>query len=382
VIAWGGSPVNNSLIGLQRLLTRPEWRDSSDGDRIRSALREQLSSPNTEARMLATDSLGLLFEQPELAVELRERLENEKDPQVQEMLLGELREFASRLPADADELLSALSSTNCIANIDFKPDEETDDFTRNYGSLGDRLIEVLLHLALTHQTPFAVATLSRWASGALEAPSTVGRIVALSRNYMKSRAPDPDDLQRRAFMFLHSVADVALAEPAQTRNDSRELGDYKRRRAKAATFVARAIATEAYFASGAFVGQSETDSDDRVPQRGFVDLALPLFERLAEVDDVATAHQLVQTLTFLSRVKPLEALLIMTTVVLGARGYEYESTGEEEIFKLFDRLVANDRDVLLQSEESLAGVRMMLGRYVDLGSGAAITQIRKFSEMF
>ena len=74
--------------------------------------------------------------------------------------------------------------------------------------------------------------------------------------------------------------------------------------------------------------------------------------------------------------------MAVTDAALGAPGYEQEEQGEDAMFGLFEQILANDPDDLLNVEECLTKVRLVLERYVDLASTAAINQLQRLSQSF
>ncbi len=378
-MAWGANPANNSIMGLRALCSR--WQGSARLEQVRSALRQQLQSSNTEVRMLASNTVGRLFDPVEAEQQLFERLQTESTPEVQEALLGALLDLSAVDPAAADRVLQNLSGVDCIASVNYRPDEEMSDLTRADGRLTRTLLCVFTRLALWVSTPFAAEAWAEWASHPAEAPATVRSLVQFSREAMKPRSLQPDDPQLRAFSFISELTNRILGLLAVPAEDATDEADSPRR--AVVIHVAHSIAVELYFASGAFTNNVPPDEElSRMPEPSFVDLALPVLERLARVDDVPTAHQVVQTLVFLSRVKPRRALLAITDAALGAPGYEQEPQGEEAMFKLFDQILADDEDNLLNDDEYLTRVRQVLERYVDLASTAAISQIQRLSQSF
>jgi hypothetical protein len=173
---------------------------------------------------------------------------------------------------------------------------------------------------------------------------------------MKPRSPEPDDPQRRAFSFVSDLTDRVLGVLAVATEETTDEAESRGR--AVAIHVAHSIAVELYLAGGAFTTNVPPDEESsRIPEPSFVGLALPVLERLAAVGDVATAHQVIQTLVFLSRSEPRRALIAITDAALGAPGYEQEPQGEEAMFRLFDQILADDRDNLLNDDECLTRVR-------------------------
>jgi len=105
-------------------------------------------------------------------------------------------------------------------------------------------------------------------------------------------------------------------------------------------------------------------------------------EQLASIPDVPTAHHLVETLVFLSRSEPREALLLAVKVIVTSPSYEQESLGESEFFGLFDQYLVGQRDSVLMDPECVSGLRKVLERFVDSGSDRAMREIQRFSELF
>ena len=103
-MAWGANPANNSIMGLRALCSR--WQGSARLEQVRSALRQQLQSSNTEVRMLASNTVGRLFDPVEAEQQLFERLQTESTPEVQEALLGALLDLSAVDPAAADRGLA------------------------------------------------------------------------------------------------------------------------------------------------------------------------------------------------------------------------------------------------------------------------------------
>jgi hypothetical protein len=102
---WGANPTNNAIKGLLSLLGRAEWQGTPELAEARTALRAQLESEDIEARMLASNAIIQLFDVGEREQRLTERLRNEREPRIQEALLGALGRLATVDPAAADSIL-------------------------------------------------------------------------------------------------------------------------------------------------------------------------------------------------------------------------------------------------------------------------------------
>jgi len=380
-MSWDGTAVNTAINGLRALVGRVDWQDSPQRERARAALIQQLDGPQPQGRMLASSAVVHLYDGVELESQLSTRLATEAEPQVSEGLLGALCELAHLDPPSADRVLETLAGSESVAAVHYRPDEETDDLTRADGRLTRTLLEIFVCLAIWHDTPYASRAWADWSAHPIESPATVHSLVQSSRKAMISRTSEPDDPQRRAFTFAEELSERVLGIIDDTNGiqDAAAAG----RRARA-IHVAHAIAVELYFASGAFAPNNTPPEEEilRRPEASFVTFALPILERLATTGDVPTAHQLIQTLAYLSRVEPRPALMAITTAALGAPGYEREELGEEAMFRLFDQIFANDPDGIFDDDECLDRIREVLERYIDLASTPAISQLQRLSQSF
>ena len=88
MISWEPTPPNCAVTGLAALLSREEWRTHPDGARIRQLLRPQIDSTDNTVRMLASMALPLIIEPENLTDDLCNRLSQEKDAAVIEILTG------------------------------------------------------------------------------------------------------------------------------------------------------------------------------------------------------------------------------------------------------------------------------------------------------
>jgi len=378
-MSWGGNSTNNAIKGLLSLLGRPEWQGTPELTAARGALRSQLESEDVEARMLTSNAIVQMFDPDEQVQQLTERLRHETEPRIQEALLGALGQLASLDPVAADSVLEHLDGEGTVASINFRPDDHLEDLTRAEGQLGWTLLDLFTFLVIWKCTPHASAAWAEWMEHPVEAPATVRTLIQRSRDAMKAWGSDG---QARAFSWardltervLAIVNDPGSADAPDTRQTSRD---------DPAMYVAHAIAVELYFASGAFTTNIPPEVErDRRPDPSFVDRAMPVLERLATVSDVATAYEVIRTLVFVARSLSGPALLAITTAVLDTPGFEQEQQGEAAIFELFDGLLANDPGGLLDQDEYLNRIRLVLERYVDVGSTAAIDQLLRLSQSF
>ncbi len=111
-------------------------------------------------------------------------------------------------------------------------------------------------------------------------------------------------------------------------------------------------------------------------------MALPLIDKLAAVRAAETARYLVRTLTFLSRLEPRRAFLLVAKITRSGSGYEYESLGQDEVLNLVDLYLAQRRSIILSDPECLTGLRQILETFVSAGSDRAIRRVQDLSALF
>jgi hypothetical protein len=386
VISWDGTAPNYAINGLVWLLRRDVWRTHPDGARIRELLRPYLDSADETSRMLATMALPLLVEPEAVADDLCDRLSREQSGQVREVLVGHL---ADRVDMDAegtDSCLRRLAANPSWSVLAGDPEDQSTPLKERHSEIGDLLVQVLLHLALVRTTPFASALLASWQRNPQEYPATIGRLVTFCRPYLNPSDALGSASQTRAFELIASLTDSCVtisADAQQTIRSGNALATDERRALEAATWIADALATQIYHASGAFRPQHErTLPDEREISPSFCTLAFPIIEKLSSIRAAAILHHLVQTLVFLSQREPRRAFMAVAKIVAHGSGYEYESIGEQETLDLVDLYLAERRNIILNDPECLSALRQILETFVAAGSDRALRSVQDLAELF
>lgn len=386
MISWEPTPPNCAVTGLAALLSREEWRTHPDGARIRQLLRPQIDSTDNTVRMLASMALPLIIEPENLTDDLCNRLSQEKDAAVIEILTGVLAAHVGSDPEGVDACLGHLAAEPRWSVLAGRPEDRSTPPSKRQSETGDLIIQVLLHLGLVRAAPFASCLIEMWQQNPQEYPATIGRLVAWTSPYLNPPAETARSAQTRAFGMFASLADTCatIATSAQEKLASGQLiGDELRQDLETAAWIAHCIAREIYHASGAFQTQQEkAQPDHRAVSPSFCALALPIIENLADVRTAGIAHPLVQTLAFLSRREPRRAFLAVAKIVIPGSGYEYESLGEGEVLDLVDLYLAERRGVILNDLECLSGLRRILETFVAAGSDRAIHLVQDLAELF
>jgi hypothetical protein len=153
-------------------------------------------------------------------------------------------------------------------------------------------------------------------------------------------------------------------------------------RGDAAFTMAHAIAQEIYFASGAM---GRNHAADATPEpRQFARNALPVLAKLARVSHPAVTHSVVETLAYLMETSGLteQCYALAADAILPGTTYENEQLAVTAVLAMYDRFVADHRDLLLESPTCLSATRRMLGAFVRAGWDAAIARAQEFGTEF
>lgn len=150
------------------------------------------------------------------------------------------------------------------------------------------------------------------------------------------------------------------------------------------------IATQLYFASGAFADEQNKD-DDRLtePQKKrFWAEASECFRALAEEMHPHTAHHVVQTLRHLLSCAPREVFLVATRAITSsaAAGYQHESLAVCEVVKLIQCALADHREIFHSQDNSesdcLAALLKVLDLFVEAGWAEARQLTHRLEEIY
>jgi hypothetical protein len=150
------------------------------------------------------------------------------------------------------------------------------------------------------------------------------------------------------------------------------------------------IAAQLFFASGAFELPNEQDKGRLSPEQSkrFWQEALPLFRSLASEPHPHTAHQLVQTLSYLLPNAPEEVFLLATRSIRNSAvaGFHHEPLAATEVVKLIQRALADHRDIFRsewdQESECLVALVKVLDLFVEAGWAAARQLTHRLEEIY
>ncbi len=216
------------------------------------------------------------------------------------------------------------------------------------------------------------------------------RIVADLRDYLTLGPIDPPDsmkneVRHRAFTLMSRLL-LSTREAfrrLEVKYESSQPGvwsDEDQEKVKQLALLVDSIASQIYFASGAF---DEKRSEERPSaavlgiqgKRRFLQEVSPVLDELAVVALPRGTHYLLQTLAFLVDLDPESVFLRIGRVVSASRasGYQYESLGADLIVRFIERFLAEYRYILRENEECRKVLIEILDTFVGWHSARRLT---------
>jgi hypothetical protein len=393
-----------AIEGLSTLAQRGQWRASVYRDRITTRVLAALDDVNPLVRMHAAEAFRALHEDStsiERVGLLNQLLDRETHPNVRAQLLLALGREAHDSPSGVDAVLGHLLTTP-VPNVEPPPETLTVEGPDNAGDVEDTLdaaadgthsqllVSIVALLALTYKTPLASAALDRWAAGAPSSPE-LQHAIPLIRDYL---AVGSDSAQQaRAFAFVRAAADSAVAWWSDLKQKvavGNELSDAERNEFENALHVLDSIATGLYFASGAYEDERNDGTDAepadkplaRADLARFADLAIPVLLTCAESNAAPVIHQVVETLVFLAPLDEKGGLIALTRAATAGEGYAYDSLAGSVIVPYLQRLLAEQRQLVLFDAAGVVAFRRLLSAFASSGNEAALVLAFTFADVF
>jgi hypothetical protein len=148
--------------------------------------------------------------------------------------------------------------------------------------------------------------------------------------------------------------------------------------------IAKSIAQQLYFASGAFDARHQTPDEE--PRRGdpcrFTALAMPALEGLTAIHFPAVTQHIVETADHIAHCDPRRLLLTAAAAANHDPGYANEIQGLETVLTLIRHYFAEHRDLVLNDTECTTAIRAMLGSFVSRGWDKAIDLAEELHDMY
>jgi hypothetical protein len=367
---WSPSTRDTAMSGLAALLKRKAWRDSEAGPSIASWLSAAIQDSEPVVRLRAAAAMRAVHADVESAERVRaigELMIAESDPTVRAALFCQLRPDAVGAPEAVDAVLERLLGEG----IDAIPDPDTD--------LGEWVLEGLTYLALIPKASFALLTVERWCREAPAHPAPVKAFAQCARRYLN---PPDGDGQVAAFHLLNAAATASLGR--WTRNPSEHLpgADQSDGQLRASAEVAHEVAQQIYFASGAYAENPGEEPHLSGNHAVFADLAFPVLATCAKLGVPQCLHHAVRTMIFLAPLDEARALRAVAEAVPADGSYTGDYLVGEDLIPYLERLLAEQRQLVLVEEPGVAAFRHLLAAFAGAGNEAALALAYTFGDVF
>lgn len=363
---------DTAIGGLASLLNRQEWRESEAQPTIAAVVSSALRDTNPVVRMQAAQAAVAMLANEnvaERAAAIGELLLGEHNPHVRAVLLGQLMSDTAAAPQQVDAVLEQLLGMGDDAIAD------------RHGDSGRGVFVLLTYLALVPQTPFASQTVERWLA---DAPAHAGAAEAFAQHARDYLAPPGRLGQQTAYRLLAVAATASLTrwnrDPGEHLAGA-ELSDEQLAQLRGAVEVSHGIAQQIYFASGAF-----DEKRDRIPKRQnlaeFAELAFPVLEICASLHVPQCVHEAVQTMVYLAPLDEARALRAIAAAVPADGPYAGDPLAGNAIIPYLERLLTEQRHLVLFDEDGVAAFRHLLATFAAAGNQAALALAYTFADVF
>ncbi len=368
---WGQTSETLAVEGLVYLAKRDDWRQAHS--QVRSSLTPLLGSTDPVYRFLVTEALpALVTENDDLIDKVGELLSQEADPHIAACLLVHLGNVAPSTPERVDQVLQSLEPDARWTVLTNSPAGDRKLGPSEEGSVA---VNLLAHLALVHEAPYATNVLNKWAATPAEHPERVQAVICWLRDALNPPHP-VGPIQDRAYAFTSRVVEgirSSLGEPPS--NDDRL-------RVNAAA-VAVSVSQNLYFASGAFDAKPGIQSNSqRGDTRGFALRVFPLLDQLADASTPRVTHHIVQVIAHIAETDPERALEVAARAVSNDPAYWREPMAVETTVTFIRRIAVDHRDIVSSNENCTTALRTLLECFVRLGWDQALSAAEQLDEMF
>jgi hypothetical protein len=260
--------------------------------------------------------------------------------------------------------------------------------------------DIFTNLYLWKDQPLAREIIFEIADDPSQYTNEAYEIAFLSRNPLtqgsaESPKVDQDAIRGRAWALIDRIVSKTterfsqLIEQYPTDIPHASWPVREREEAKRLAELAEGLATELYFASGAFDGQIGDSGDAKPPlgdpeKRRFLQEAGPLLDRLAELGLPGITHHLVQTLEYLVDFDPTSVFLKISRVISASRNsrYPYDPVAMDLIVTLVSRFLATYPQVLRERQECRQALIEILNVFVEVGWPSALRLAYRIEEIY
>lgn len=366
---------DSAIDGLSALARRSDWRSADDAEMIRAKVADALDDENPVVRMHASEAFGALYGDLDVLQRVQargDRLMNERDISVQNILLSGLAPELTAAPQSVDDVL------NQFVN---RPETSTDAEDGDDDERG-LVVDILTVLAIQHRTPFALNILETWIESAPRQNTEALRAIQRLRGIVGPQT-EPE-LQARAFGLLATAADVALAvatRPADEQLDHGDTPGEHMTEAKHALQIIDSIADQIYFASGAFNKDDDGVTVD-LRHEAFAARAVPVLSTCAKTGIATILHHVVEALIYLGPLDEKRSLLAIADAVGANIRYAGDSLAGTRVIPYLKRLLAEHRELVLFDPDGVTAFRQLLSTFATAGNQHALAMAFTFADVF
>jgi hypothetical protein len=249
----------------------------------------------------------------------------------------------------------------------------------------------LLNLDLGRKIESAHIRVDMLVGNAAAHPDLLQRLPGLLRDSLVYQAATPDDergreIRRRAFELIERVAVVtwpacqkALADVQEKHAAGADEASLAPQiaRVKALAAVVESVASQPYFATGAFdarngserVVSDEALADDLRQRALFLKEGRALLEVISDLNIPSGTHHFIETLEYLVPADPRLALLLMARAVRGSSGsgYQSDSLAEDAVVRVAERYLSEFRGLLEEDSEARGALLDILDVFMTAG---------------
>ncbi|OMQ28569.1 hypothetical protein BK799_29590 [Rhodococcus sp. D-1] len=367
---WSPGIRDTAVGGLTSLLVRPEWRDDEAGKAISDAVSAALRDPNPLVRMIAAHAAAALHSDvstEDAAAAVGDLILTEESPAVRTVLIHQLAQVSVGAEETVDLVLDLLLDDNSV-------DPTT--------GMGRAVIELLTYLAISPRTPLASRTIEHWCN---DAPANAGEVhifVQCARDYLGLNGGSG---RAEAYRLLTAAARSSHARWTRNPEEHRtaELSGQQRAELQGAVDVAEEIGQQIYFTSGGAYAYQEGEGHPPGPEHAaFAELAYPLLAICARLQVPKCIHPAVQTMIFLAPLNEPRALQAVVDAVPAHGLYAGESIAGDDVIPYLERLLAEERQLVLHDAAGVNAFRQLLATFASAGNSDALALAYTFADVF
>lgn len=365
--SWGRPaprvPAAAALMAIGRALKRPNKE-------LQGLIIKLAKDPDPVIRNQILSRLNLISEaDPEFMWGVAQRvLAEETNPSNLTFLLSALRPVMHMRPAwlaDQSEVL--FHRLPSLLHVDDASE-----------SLHNVLVPFVLRLWLIHDQEPAAKRVVIWLNDPVKNHLIIDRATTNLRESLAQGDPDkPNELNERVrsrAIELFTIAATKAVAAFRALNHRAELSKEEFESAQNALALVDNIATQVYFASGAYresqsSDQQKTRDAERAVRARFWKETHELLSTLALAAYPSVTHHLLETLEHFVADDPRGVFQLIAKAVIEGRsgGYQFEDLGLKLLIKLIRQYLADYRWIFIDSEEARIGLMSALDTFVDAG---------------